>query len=180
MKKVLVISLLSVLLSSCGGGGSATSNAAPTANAGPDQSVVTGATVTLDGSSSSDANGDQITYAWSITSKPSSSTASLSSSTAAQPIFTADAAGSYVLSLIVSDGTLTSSSDSIAVTAATPWTGTKQMGVFGAYAYGKSVATDATGNVYVAGATLGNLDSNTLTGTEDFYVTKYDSSGVLQ
>jgi hypothetical protein len=42
------------------------------------------------------------------------------------------------------------------------------------------VATDASGNVYVAGYTTGNLDGNTLTGTSDFFITKYDSSGTKQ
>jgi hypothetical protein len=57
---------------------------------------------------------------------------------------------------------------------------TKQTGVTGIGTYGKSVATDANGNVYVAGYTWGGLDGNTLTGTRDFFVTKYDSSGVKQ
>jgi hypothetical protein len=34
--------------------------------------------------------------------------------------------------------------------------------------------------VYVTGDTAGGLDGNTLTGTYDFFVTKYDSSGVKQ
>ena len=60
------------------------------------------------------------------------------------------------------------------------WTGIKQMGVAGKNTYGYSVASDASGNVYVAGTTDGGLGGNTLTGTYDFYVTKYNSSGVLQ
>ena len=63
-------------------------------------------------------------------------------------------------------------------------TGTKQftrlLGVAAANTYGRSVATDASGNVFVAGYTDGNLDGNTLTGSNDFFVTKYDSSGVKQ
>jgi hypothetical protein len=55
---------------------------------------------------------------------------------------------------------------------------TKQLGVAGAHTHGLSVATDGSGNVYVAGDTSGSLDDNTLTGTTDFFVTKYDSSGV--
>ena len=61
-----------------------------------------------------------------------------------------------------------------------PWIGTKQLGVAGRTTYGFSVATDANCNVYVAGHTTGGLDGNTLTGTVDFFVTKYDSSGVKQ
>jgi uncharacterized delta-60 repeat protein len=61
-----------------------------------------------------------------------------------------------------------------------PWIGTKQMGVAEQVTLGKSVTTDANGNVYVAGYTNGGLDGNTLTGTADFFVTKYNSSGVKQ
>jgi hypothetical protein len=61
-----------------------------------------------------------------------------------------------------------------------PWIGTKQMGVAGHDTFGSSVATDANGNVYVTGFTFGGLDDNTLTGTYDFFVTKYNSSGVKQ
>ena len=60
------------------------------------------------------------------------------------------------------------------------WIGTKQMGVAGHDTYGISVATDANGNVYVTGLTNGGLDGNTLTGNYDFFVTKYNSSGVKQ
>ncbi len=61
-----------------------------------------------------------------------------------------------------------------------PWMGTRQLGVAGAYTDGRSVATDANGNVYVAGSTSGSLDGNTRTGLRDFFVTKYDSNGVKQ
>ena len=91
-------------------------NVAPVANAGANQSVVLG-TITLDGSASSDANNDALTYKWALLSKPSSSSASLSSTTSAKPTFTADLAGVYVFSLQVNDGKLDSTIVTTTVTA---------------------------------------------------------------
>jgi len=54
---------------------------------------------------------------------------------------------------------------------------TKQLGVAGAHTEGSATATDASGNVYVVGSTQGNLDGNTLAGTTDFFLTKYNASG---
>ena len=81
-----------------------TANAAPVANAGSNQSVTIGSTVTLDGTASSDANNDSLTYKWTLQSKPSNSSATLSSLTSAKPTFKADLAGTYVATLIVNDG----------------------------------------------------------------------------
>ena len=93
-------------------------NSAPVANAGTAQSVTTASVVTLNGTGSTDANGDPLTYRWTLTSKPSSSTASLSSATASSPTFTADLAGSYVASLVVNDGRVDSTNTStVTVTA---------------------------------------------------------------
>jgi hypothetical protein len=92
-----------------------TGNAKPVADAGKNQVVANGATVTLDGSASSDANHDTLSYKWVLLSKPSSSTAALSATAVAMPTFTADVAGTYVASLIVNDGTVDSAAVSVAV-----------------------------------------------------------------
>jgi hypothetical protein len=57
---------------------------------------------------------------------------------------------------------------------------TKQLGVQGKTTAAYSVATDTNGNVYVTGYTNGGLDGNSMTGTQDFFLTKYDSSGEKQ
>ena len=96
-------------------------NTPPTANAGGDQNIVTGTLVTLDGSGSSDANSDALTYSWSFTNRPAGSTAMLTGSTTVNPTFTPDLDGNYVVQLIVNDGTVDSTPDSMTVMAgATP------------------------------------------------------------
>jgi hypothetical protein len=61
--------------------------AVPVANAGPAQTVFTGTTVQLDGTRSSDANGDSLTYQWSFTSVPTGSLATLTGATMPKPTF---------------------------------------------------------------------------------------------
>lgn len=95
-------------------------NTTPMANAGAAQNVVTGTLVTLDGSGSNDANGDTITYSWSITSKPSGSSAVLSEQTNVKPTFTPDVDGSYVFNLVVNDGMVNSDASTVTVTASVP------------------------------------------------------------
>lgn len=112
----------------CGGGGgenealvNATplANIAPVANAGIAHNVVTGALVTLDGSASTDENGDLLTYSWAFISKPVGSSVAMSSETVAKPNFTADVDGVYILSLVVNDGTVNSAASTVTVAATT-------------------------------------------------------------
>jgi hypothetical protein len=88
----------------------------PNADAGEDQVVATGETVLLDGSASSDPNGDELTFGWTLVSKPDGSTASLADADTATPSFVADLAGEYEVMLVVSDGVL-SDDDTVVITA---------------------------------------------------------------
>ena len=92
-----------------------TLNSAPVANAGADNSVYVGDTVTLYGSGSSDVDGNLLTYSWAFTTKPTDSTATLSDAAAVKPTFTVDKAGTYVVSLTVSDGTVNSNPDTVTI-----------------------------------------------------------------
>src|SRR6185436_11068988 len=81
----------------------------PVANAGPDQSLIAvGTTVRLNGSDSTDADGDPLSFRWALTTRPAGSQATLVNSTLVNPNFVADVVGTYVAQLIVNDGMLDS------------------------------------------------------------------------
>ena len=94
-------------------------NSAPVADAGADQDVYVNYPVLLDSSGSSDADSDMLTYTWAFTSKPTGSITTLSSTTDANPTFVTDLPGLYMLSLVVNDGTVDSSADTVTITAGT-------------------------------------------------------------
>jgi hypothetical protein len=95
-------------------------NTAPVANAGADALVSTGANVTLNGSGSSDANSDPLTYAWTLITRPAGSMATLSNATGVQASFRADMDGNYVAQLVVNDGKVNSAADTVTITASSP------------------------------------------------------------
>jgi hypothetical protein len=92
-----------------------TANSAPVANAGADQTALVSQTMTLNGSASSDVDGDSLTFAWVMVSRPAGSTATLSRSTSVDPVFVVDRAGRYQLRLIVNDGALSSAGDIVEI-----------------------------------------------------------------
>lgn len=79
-------------------------NLPPVADAGDDQVIrQKGSQVTLDGTRSHDANGDAITYWWTLAAKPAGSTAALSDPESPTPTFVADKPGVYLAYLVAMD-----------------------------------------------------------------------------
>jgi hypothetical protein len=78
-------------------------NHEPLANAGSNQIQSRGSLVRLTGSGSTDEDGDLLSYEWEWLQKPENSLAELNSSTEANPKFTADQEGIYILGLKVAD-----------------------------------------------------------------------------
>ena len=81
---------------------------APIANAGSNQSAMVGGTVTLNGSKSTDTDGEPLSYKWSLVSAPSGSKAAISNPTTQIASFVPDLPGTFVVQLIVNDGFLNS------------------------------------------------------------------------
>ena len=96
---------------------------APIANAGAPQSAIAGQQVSLDGTQSAlgatPVTGT-LTYTWTQISGPN---VALSNPTAASPSFTPPAAGIYVFSLVVHDGSVDTAPSTVKVTVTSPAAG---------------------------------------------------------
>ncbi|QUC65419.1 hypothetical protein NsoK4_04020 [Nitrosopumilus sp. K4] len=109
-KAVSKSSSMFIIGTTAGGG---TGNHAPVSNAGSDQSIGTSVLVTLDGSGSSDPDGDTITYSWTQTS---GTLVTLSDETAESPTFTSPvSADTLVFELTVTDDKGSSDTDSVTI-----------------------------------------------------------------
>lgn len=114
-----------------------TMGASPIADAGLDQTVIVNTVVTLDGTASSDADSDPLSYEWRILSAPASSSATLSASDVVTPDLVPDVPGTYEVELIVRDTVNASAPDTTLITA----------------------GTEIAGGVYESGLALTALDS---------------------
>ncbi len=120
--RIVLLGFLLLSLAGCGGGGGGggtppSTNNSPVADAGADQGVDEQTLVTLDGSASSDPDGDTLSYAWSQTAGTG---VTLSSASSAQPSFTAPDVGlgnteTLTFQLQVGDARATST-DSVTIT----------------------------------------------------------------
>jgi len=91
----------------------------PVADAGDDQVLVIGTTVSLDGSGSYDPHGRSLTYSWSLVDTPEASSlsaASISGADTSTASFVPDTKGAYIANLVVNNGLIDSLPDAAVVT----------------------------------------------------------------
>jgi PKD domain len=108
----LMVLVVALMLSACGGG---STQKTPQAVAGSGATVTAGTSVVLDGSASSNPTASALSYTWRVASAPTGSAATLDNPSAVKPTFTPDLAGSYTLSLVVSNDQATSSPSTLTI-----------------------------------------------------------------
>ena len=124
----LVFGFACLLLAACGGGGGGggsvpapappvIENKVPVANAGSDVTTsLSSSGIVLDGSSSSDPDGDALRFSWVLQSQPSGSSATIENETSQQPTLQTMVPGDYIIELTVSDGRGGTSIDEVSLT----------------------------------------------------------------
>lgn len=88
----------------------------PVADAGEDQTVQASTTVTLDGSNSSDPDGDELTYEWISNTTPIGVQVSLNDADREKATFTPETTGLYSFRLKVTDPSGKSDTDNVDIT----------------------------------------------------------------
>ncbi len=186
---VLITVLLFVSLVGCSEAPAGDVNEAPVADAGSAITLKIGETVNLNGSASTDPDGDTISYVWSFSSKAAGSSATISGVTNVSASFVADKEGEYVVSLIVNDGDLDSEESTVIITVnlydpdltvnsvsgntnavlqgdsieITSSVSNIWKGISGAFSVGYYLSTDATittGDTFIGSVSFASLASN--------------------
>ena len=128
-----------------------TVNVKPVANAGLNRIATVGATLALDGAGSFDADGNMVSYAWSLVKVPLGSHAALSAASMPRPSLTLDQPGTYVAELVVTDQTGAASAPSrVAVSTRQAVAGSPSAGPAQSFGLGTTARIDADGT-YAAG-----------------------------
>ena len=115
---------------------------------------MSGEVAQLDGSGSTDADGDALTYAWALNARPADSAATLQGADTATPSLSIDKPGTYVAQLIVSDGQAASAPDTVAISTVNSRAGRKHQRAFDSE-MGSTVALDGTASSDRDGDALG-------------------------
>ena len=157
-----VVALMALLVIGCGGGGSAPpSNSRPTARIANVQPTQVGV-VPLDASGSSDPDNNALDYFWTLVNRPPGSASAIVPYSTLQPNFIADVPGTYEVSLVVSDGELSSVPASASFTV-TPYYGSLTAQIYGtsgtifAHVYASSIQGIATVSASLDGNLIGTL-----------------------
>lgn len=108
LQRTMLAAILLVMAGCGGGGDGAPINRRPVALVMPVAATTTATTVQLDGSKSSDPDGDLLLYAWTFAALPAGSKTIIINPNSATPAFVPDVAGTYTVALEVSDGRLIS------------------------------------------------------------------------
>ncbi len=194
-KKFMPMLLFTSLLAACGGGGGdgGTGGTGSTNNSGSSGVLTasilgpgtvntqTGFLNTLNGILSSDPQGLPLTYSWTFVSLPAGSTTRIDCADQPKAEFEPDVAGTYVVQLVVSNGTTTSQPATETFVATGPTTGWTRMGAVLDINYGQDatnpyLATDAAGKPVVAWE---ETDPNTAN-MKNIYVKRWNGSSWTQ
>lgn len=178
--------LASTILSGCGGGSDGPSKPANNApviavmmsgmvdpgTGGADVSASAGSVLTLSGSASTDADGDVLSYKWTLAGKPATSKLAIVNDAYAVASIKPDVAGTYVVSLRVTDSKgayvektstilirdnaapVTNVAVSVAYTGQLTTTATKEVNIGSSIVLDASTSTDAEGDVVTTSWTL--------------------------
>ncbi|MEA1889679.1 MAG: PKD domain-containing protein [Pseudomonadota bacterium] len=134
--------------------GGADQNNLPVANAGPDISTIVGHLLTLDGTGSTDADGDSLNYSWQVSLRPLNSLATITAASSSTPDFTPDLAGQYQIDLVVNDGKVDSIPDQLIINTVANSIPVANAGSDQTVAPGQTVALDGSQSFDQDGDTL--------------------------
>jgi hypothetical protein len=140
-------------------------NRQPTADAGPDQVWSANGTAALDGTGSSDVDGDPLTYHWSVVTAPPGADPQLDDPHAPQTTLVTTVSGTYVVELVVHDGQVGSRPDRVVVQR-------------DLVAPDVSVAVPATGTAAQDGVVLTAVAIDNDSGITDVWFTLREDDGV--